>query len=226
MELARITPYSAILFDMNGVIVDDEHLHELAFAEVLKECGYELDHADYERWFMGRTDLDGYRSFFGAHDDSSRDADLLLRRKSDAYQRLAAGNLQPYTGVLDFIGALAAANIPLGLVTSSTRAEAAAVLDAFALISIFQTRICAEDVQRGKPDPEGYVTGAEAQGVKPAKCVVIEDAPSGVMAARKAKMQCLAVTNTHDAGSLSEATAVVDRLDAVLADALSQHYRR
>ena len=115
---------------MNGVIVDDEDLHELAFVDVLRRHEFELDHEGYERWFMGRTDKEGYESFFEAQRAAVPDLAELLAEKSDAYQRLAAGNLHPYPGVLKFVEELYAHGVPMALVTSSTRAEADAVLGA------------------------------------------------------------------------------------------------
>jgi HAD superfamily hydrolase (TIGR01509 family) len=224
MKIDTLSRYSALLFDMNGVIVNDEHLHELAFAEVLSGLGYGMSHQDYARWFMGRTDRDGYQEFFASRRDNRRDIASLIDEKSHAYQRLARGNLSPYPGILDFIQRIAARTVPVALVTSSTRAEAAAVLDAFQLADIFGTRICADDINMGKPNPEGYLQGAAALGVESAMCIVIEDAPSGIRAAHSARMKCLAVTNTHDQMELMEAEVVVSELNDEAASALLQLY--
>src|SRR5436309_3424665 len=115
MADARLPSFSAVLFDMNGVIVDDEHLHELAFSEVLSRHGHELDSSGYERWFMGRTDKDGYESFFQAQGVNAPNLEHLLAEKSEAYQRLARGNLAPYPGVVDFIRELRGLGAPMAL---------------------------------------------------------------------------------------------------------------
>jgi HAD superfamily hydrolase (TIGR01509 family) len=209
--------FSVILFDMNGVIVDDEHLHELAFANVLREHGYKLDHETYERCFMGRTDKDGFESFFGMHRTSFPNPPQLLSEKSDAYHDLAKGNLSPYPGVVEFIYDLSAHTVPMALVTSSSRIEADAVLGAFKLDHAFPVRVHADDVAKGKPHPEGYLKGAGRLDASPHTCLVVEDAPSGIDAAHRAGMTCIAVTNTRPSTELSGADRIVTRLDVEFA---------
>lgn len=204
---------AAVLFDMNGVIVDDEHLHEAAFRRVLEAHGASLSAEGYQAHFMGRTDRDGYLSYFGDEASLPAPLDELLRAKSEAYRSLAADSLQPYPGVLDCIAALGRDGIQLALVTSSLAVEADAVLAAFSIADAFEQRVTAESVTNGKPDPEGYDRALRLLGVEPAAAVVVEDALSGVRAAHRAGIRCLAVTHTHSAEALAEADAVVDHLD-------------
>jgi sugar-phosphatase len=75
--------------------------------------------------------------------------------------------------------------------------------------------ITADDVGRGKPDPEPYLKGAELLGVNPAECLVIEDAPAGIQSAHAAGMKAIALTSTYPASALSEADAVIQRLDQI-----------
>src|SRR5687767_517013 len=112
--------------------------------------------------------------------------------------------LEPYPGVVEFIKDLATRH-PLALVTSSLPSEAKTVLRAFDITGCFQATVTADDITKGKPDPEGYLKGAAALNVDPKDCVVIEDAPSGVRAAKAAGMQCQVVTNTHTKDGLAGA---------------------
>lgn len=208
--MESLLPISAVLFDMNGVLVDDEILHEEAFRQVLDTRGVSLSAQEYADNFMGRTDRDGFSSFFG---QTPSDIELLLAQKSRAYQGLAAGRLTPYPGVVSFVSSIAANQIPMAIVTSSTRSEADAVVEAINTSGRFLAIIAADDVEVGKPDPQGYLMGAAALDATPENCLVVEDAPSGIEAAKRAGMRVLAITNTHEAEDLSAADLIVDAVD-------------
>jgi len=203
--------YKAVLFDMDGVIVDSEPLHIAAFRTCLKKHGHNVTGGQYKKYFAGRTDEAGFRQYF----DFVREAvslPIVMDEKAKIYSALAADQLVPYVGVVDFIRALVANKVALGLVTGSLRAEAEVVLKTFELADLFQTIVAAEDITQSKPNPEGYLKGAKALGVDPADCIVIEDAPSGVKAAGAAGMRCLAVTTTHTKEELAGAALITDRL--------------
>src|SRR5687768_8946641 len=123
--------YKAVLFDMNGVIVNDEPLHLVAFQNVLQARGHDLTPDQYKEFFAGKTDEDGFKQYFESMDETP-DIGEVMQEKAQAYLDLAADQLEPYPGVVDFIKDLAA-RYPLALVTSSLRSEAMAVLDAFGI---------------------------------------------------------------------------------------------
>lgn len=199
---------------MNGVIVDDEPLHMAAFRNLLQAYGLALSEREYNDYFAGRTDEDGLALYFKVHHEPlSADMAQLLQTKASAYQKLAAGQLTPFPGVVEFIRELAnQKQLVLALVTSSLRVEAMAVLDTFNVRDCFKALVTADDITKGKPDPEGYLKGAAALGIDPTECLVVEDAPSGVKAAHAAGMQCLVVLNTYGRDELSDADAIVERL--------------
>ncbi|MBW3538461.1 HAD family phosphatase [Candidatus Parcubacteria bacterium] len=202
----------AILFDMNGVIVDDEALHESAFRQVIADqTGQQLSAEEYRRYFAGKTDRDGFVAYLGANRLDLPVPDLLAQ-KAKAYRRLASDNLVIYEGVQELVEAAYDRGIQLALVTSSLMVEAETVLRELQLSDYFEVIISAEDITRGKPDPEGYQKALELLGVAPDAAVVIEDAPSGVTAARSAGVKCLAVANTHDAAQLADADWVVGEI--------------
>jgi beta-phosphoglucomutase len=212
---------AAALYDMNGVLVDDEPLHEAAFRKVLSDLGLDLDHASYQEFFAGRTDEDGFARFLAANPVEHPEISQLLEEKSAAYQDLAADGLEKYPGAVESIQGIAESDVALGLVTSSLRAEAEAVMRAFDLENYFSSAIVtAEDIETGKPDPSGYLLGAAKLGVDPAHIAVIEDAPSGITAAHSAGMRVLAVTQTHTADELSEADLILPKLGPDTVEAL------
>ncbi len=211
--------YTAVLFDMNGVIVDDEPLHLLAFQRVLADMGQELTHDDYKKFFAGKTDSDGFKAYL-THNNLDFELGKLMGKKAQAYMDLAEGVIKPYPGVVEFIKSLSGYGIRLALVTSSLRVEAETVLRAFELADLFDVVVTADDITNGKPDPEGYLRGATGLGVVPALCVVVEDAPSGLAAAKAAGMRCAAVLNTHSEVELVGAELKLDELKPGCLDGL------
>jgi beta-phosphoglucomutase len=203
--------YKAVLFDMDGVIVDSEQLHFATFKAALEPHGYDLTDEHYKQHFMGKTDKLGLQLYFDFMQETAHHGPILTK-KARSFLELAADQLISYPGVLEFIRDLAKCKVPMALVTGSLRAEAEIVLKTFGITDLFSVVIPAEDVVNGKPDPEGYLKGAKALGVKPADCVVIEDAASGVKAAKAAGIRCVAVTSTHTAEELAEATYIVEGL--------------
>src|ERR1700761_1402889 len=122
--------YRTILFDMNGVIVDDEPLHMIAFNEVVKQYGFSISEEVYNAYFAGRTDEDGFRLYFDSiNAPMPAEMSELLSLKAAAYQNLANGRLQAFPGVVDFIRGLAAEKkYKLAIVTSALKVEAETVL--------------------------------------------------------------------------------------------------
>lgn len=211
--------YKAVLFDMDGVIVDSEPLHVAAFQATLKNYGHSLSGEQYKQHFAGRTDEAGFKQYFD-YIAETVELPVIMDEKAKAYLALAADQLTPYPGVLEFIRDLAAHEVRLALVTGSLRAEADVVLKTFDLTDVFATVIAAEDVTDGKPSPEGYLRGARDLSVEPADCIIIEDAPSGVQAAKAAGIRCVAVTNTHTKEELAVATLTVEQLKPGCLDSL------
>lgn len=211
--------YNAALFDMDGVIVDSEPVHEAAFRATLASYGHKLTERHYKDHFLGKTDEAGLQNYFNFIGETV-DFPVALDKKAQEYMRLAAESLIPYSGTLELIRELRAKEIPIALVTGSLRAEADIVLRAFDLVSAFSVVIAAEDIRHSKPNPEGYLKGAATLKVDPENCVVIEDAPSGVKAAAAAGIPCVAVTSTHSPDELSEATYIVSRLRPGILDEL------
>jgi HAD superfamily hydrolase (TIGR01509 family) len=203
--------YKAILFDMDGVIVDSEPLHVAAFQATLQQYGRALSEDQYLQHFAGRTDEAGFQRYFDFIGETV-ELPVIMDQKAKAYLALAADQLMPYPGVIEVIRKLAEQQTPLALVTGSLRTEAEVTLKTFEITDYFSTIVAAEDTRHGKPNPEGYLKAAETLGIDPVECIVVEDSPSGVAAAKAAGMKCLAITNTHTAEALQEATSIVAQL--------------
>jgi beta-phosphoglucomutase len=206
--------YKAVLFDMDGVILDSEPLHYLATQRILNARGHALTYQQYKQHFAGKTDKEAFQKYCTLIGEQAA-VSKILAEKAEAYLDVATtSQLVPCPGSIECIRLLAERQLPLALVTGSLRAEAELVLQAFGLTNAFDIVVTAEDTAHGKPHPEGYLKGAAALDVNPVDCIVIEDAPSGILAARDAGMRCLAIATTYAAEELRGASLVVDVLYA------------
>ncbi len=203
----------AVIFDMNGVIIDDEYIHERAFSQVLKSHGIKLTHQVYLDSCAGRTDGAGFEQL-SEQFKVSIDVDEALKEKAAAYLELFPKHKRTYPGVVELISLLQN-HFVLALTTSSSKSEAHLVLTEFNIKEVFSVVVTAEDVVRGKPDPQPYLLTASQLGVDPSDCMVIEDSTSGIRSAKAAGMTCIAITTTHSASELTEADVVVDSFDAI-----------
>ncbi len=203
--------YEAVLFDMDGVILDSEPLHAAAFQATLGRHGHELSQEDYKEHFAGKTDEAGFEAYFKCINEAI-DLPMIMDEKTKKYLELASDQLVPYPGVVQLIRDLAN-HVPLALVTGSLRMEADVALKAFGITDRFKVIVAAGDISQSKPNPEGYIKAMAELKASPDQCVIVEDSPSGIQAARAAGVDSIAVTNTHAAEELRDATYVVDQLN-------------
>lgn len=199
----------AIIFDMNGVIVDDEPIHELAFKSVLKNYGIKLTSNDYSDLCMGRTDKGGFEAIMEKFSLNNIDINDLIAQKSKKYPRLITGNVKSIRGVIELIKKLAK-KYPLALTSSSTRGEVETILKIFEIKKYFKVIVSAEDITHGKPNPEPYLLTAKKLRINPANCLVIEDSKNGVISAKCAGMKCLAIAPGYKGAGLKLADRIIN----------------
>jgi len=180
----------AVLFDMDGLLVDSEPLWFEVERAVMARLGGQWGEADQQALIGGSLDRTVSRLLAKAAAPASREDVARWLVAEMAALILARGlPLQPGAGPL--LAALGAAGVPSALVTASSRAIMDAVLTVTGLS--FDVTVCGEDVRRGKPDPEPYLLAAARLGVPAAGCVVLEDSPTGIAAARAAGCPVIAV---------------------------------
>ncbi len=197
----------AVIFDMDGVIVDSEPRHERAFLEVVRQigCGGTLDirFADY----IGRTDTDLWVDFIAKHRPSQSLAELLALKRRRTIEILRQE--QPvFDGVPKLVERLAA-RYSLALASGSDRGVVDEVLKLKDLGQFFPIIVTGSDIRHGKPAPDIFLRTADLLKVAPQHCCVIEDSKPGIAAALAAGMDVIAITNTHPAPELRQATHVV-----------------
>ncbi len=206
-------PCKAVIFDMDGVIVDSEPRHERAFMEIVREIGYgdklDMQFADY----IGRSDTILWVDFLNKHRPPHSLEDLLGRKRERVVQILQRE--EPlFPGLFELIQKLSGHYV-LALASGSERAVVEAVLGIKNLRQFFRAVVTSSEVKNGKPAPDIFLRTAELLGVAPGDCCVIEDSKPGVAAGLAAGMQTIAITNTHPADELRHATHVVKTYEEI-----------
>jgi HAD superfamily hydrolase (TIGR01509 family) len=214
----------AVIFDFNGIIVDDEPIHFKLFQKVLGEEGIVLTEEAYYARYLGFDDRGAFSAGYRDNNRQLSDAKLieLIDRKAVYYQDAIRNHVAIFPGVKNLIHGLAG-KLPLAVASGALRQEIETILTTAGLVDHFQVIVSAEDVNQGKPDPEIFLkalaklnaAAERGHSIKPAECVVIEDSREGIKGARRAGMKCLAVTNSHPAELLNEAGAVVKSLEEI-----------
>ncbi len=226
----------AVIFDFNGVLIDDESLHFAMFAEILEEEGVVITEGDYHERYLG---LDDRGCFDAALVDGGKSAegskvDDMIARKAARYAEEAAKFLKIFPGAPECLAALSE-RLPLAINSGALRPEIE-----FALI-LMERRPCvsaivsAEEVPRCKPDPQGYTMAYErlrdCEGLglgdlTPQECLVIEDSLAGIESAKGAGMWAVGISNTYAADDLRSAGAddVIDHLDRFTPDWIASRF--
>ena len=201
-----------VIFDMDGVLVDSSQAHRMAW----KQLG--------EREGAPFTD-ELFRQTFGMHNQQivplwlgrevpQDELNRLADWKESAYRELVASHMRPISGIVALVRALHADGVPLAVGSSGPLPNIRLILQTLQLEECFAALATGEDVSHGKPDPEVFLVAARRLELDPGCCLVVEDAPQGVEAARRAGMAVLAITSSRPAQDLP-ADRVVDRFDSL-----------
>jgi HAD superfamily hydrolase (TIGR01509 family) len=196
----------AVVFDMDGVLVDSGRHHRAAWRAMLRDIGAPEAAPDFWRLTIGRPANEAMPLLLGRAVPRA-EAMHLARLKQEHYRRLAGEGAVAVPGAVEFVERLVARGIPRAVSTSASRADARRILRELGLARHFDVVVTADDVWRGKPDPEVYLTAADAIRIAPARCVVFEDALVGIEAARTAGMRVIGVSTAHTDAELTQAGA-------------------
>jgi HAD superfamily hydrolase (TIGR01509 family) len=200
----------AILFDFNGVLVNDEPQHCEALIRTLAGYGFQLDREAYYRDYLGFDDRECFRFTFekmGRPVDAGALSEA-IERKAVLYGEAIRSSLQLVPGAPEFARAAAARGYRMAVVSGALRREIELVLGEAGLRELFEVVIAAEDVTACKPDPQGFRAALRALATDPAHSVVIEDSLPGLAAARRAGLRCAMVATSHAAAELEDADLV------------------
>jgi HAD superfamily hydrolase (TIGR01509 family) len=197
----------AVIFDMDGVIVDSEPRHERAFLQVVTELGYGETHGLRFADYIGRSDKELWIDFISRH-KPPHPLETLLALKRERVVQIIRSEQPLFAGLTSLVEKLTV-RYKLALASGSERLIVNEVLQLQQLVTRFTATVCSSEVERGKPQPDIFFRAAELLRVPPKNCWVIEDSKPGVAAGLAAGMRVIAITNTHPAHELQHAHYVV-----------------
>jgi beta-phosphoglucomutase len=202
-----MTQIRAIIWDVDGTLVDTADLHYQAWQKLAQEMGRPLSREEFNATF-GRRNPEIIRGLFN---ENFSDAEVLEigTRKEEYYKAQAAQGINLLPGVLNLLQGFAQAGVKQAIGSSAPRGNLELILRITQTASYFDAIVGMEDTQRGKPDPEVFLVAASRIGVAPSECVVLEDAVAGIQAAKAAGMRAVGVTfvGHHSAEKLIQAGA-------------------
>jgi HAD superfamily hydrolase (TIGR01509 family) len=210
----KATPrLEAVLFDMDGVIIDSEPLWSDAEKQLLARRN--LPYSPSLKTAMMGRDARGAVGYLIEHYSLTESLGKLIEERNQLIAELFKEHLKAIPGALDLVRSVIAAGILTGLVSSSPKPLVELALEKLVTTGLFDLTLSGDQVVRGKPAPDIYITAAEKLGVKPEYCLVIEDAPHGVAAAKDAGMCCLAISTSVSVVELAMADKVVSGFEEV-----------
>ncbi len=198
----------AVIFDMDGVIIDSNPFHKISLRQFCAQHGYHLSDEELLNKIYGRTNNDWIRNLFG---DLPKERILELGEEKEAlFRDLYKDEIKPLAGLEDFLKLLESQKITKAIGTSAPRSNVDFCLNSTHLKKYFQTILDQSDVEHGKPNPEIYLKVAKRIGFDPKQCIVFEDSLSGVEAAQRAGSKVVGVTTTHTHEELNHTDFVID----------------
>ncbi|MEX0650310.1 MAG: HAD family phosphatase [Candidatus Andersenbacteria bacterium] len=215
-----------ILFDYNGVIVDDEHIHEKVMVNIMSNLGVELTHDLFNEHCLGRTSQAGFENLIHAFSAKLKgcSAKALTEQKAKEYAELVKEESIIHPAIKTVLSRLSE-NYRLGLVTASPRSEVIPILEEENLLHYFEVVVTIDDVQKGKPDPEGYLKGISGVGLSKDQILIVEDTPSGVAAAKASGAKCIAVLHTVTRDKVKDADIIVESVEEITPSLVSEAMR-
>ncbi len=203
----------AVIFDMDGVLIDSVLFHWQAMNQVLARYAIHIEDSEL-RNYVGRPVAHQLKQISEKF-DIPLDIDVIVETLKPIKEELQK-DMRPKEGVVELIELLRRNGIPIAIGTSSTMADTTQKLTDAGILHYFETLVTHDDVTSHKPDPAVYLAAAEKLHMPPSQCIVIEDAPSGIEAAKRAGMKCVAVLAPYTTVSdLHEADTVVRSLAGV-----------
>lgn len=210
----------AVIFDVDGVLVDSYQAHFESWQRLFRE--HDLNYTLEEFvWGFGRTSREVLSKQWPKAVSDAEVNDIAARKEA-YYREIVAANFPAMEGAKELFAALAKVGVPMAVGSSGPPENVQLVIDKLGVQPLIGACITGSDVKRGKPDPQVFQLAAAGLKMSPERCVVIEDAPVGIAAARAAGMKCVGVTSTgRTAAELKEADLVVGSMRELNPDRLS-----
>lgn len=213
----------AIIFDMDGVLVDTEDLHGDAWIKTFAEHGIHLTKEKYLEEFSGNNSNVIVKQVMEKHNRPIDNVDDIVYKKTEHAHLLIKNKLEPIPGVKELILHLYSKKYKLGLASSSGMQVVSTVLSSLGLEGKFMVVHSGEAVKQGKPNPDIYLQTAHLLEVPVEQCIVIEDSKAGIIAARSAGMKCIGILNGRNKKEdLQHANIIAERFDQITEDLINK----
>lgn len=212
---------SAVIFDLNGTVLDDEDIYNVAFNKVLKSLGVNtVKPLSHERGIGVKENWDIYLKTLQIK--TTKSPEVLAKETQDEYLKLL-GEVSVRPGFDEFAQGLKDSGIKIALATSNTWEVTMSVLEKVGLMDFFDSVTTAEEVKYLKPEPDLFIVAADKTGVERYDCLVIEDAPSGIIAAQTAGMKVIAISEDEEyEKQLHKADLVVEGFSEITAKVIAE----
>ena len=213
----------AVLFDMDGVLIDNTEFHINAWIQFAQLRNFPLTRDLYIEHINGRVSADAM-AYVLQRPIPADELAALTEEKESIYRELYQPHLQSAPGLMSFLDDLKAQGVRTAVGTSAPASNVSFTLDGLNLRSCFDAIVDASMVRHGKPDPEIYLKAAERVGVEPARCIVFEDAFAGIEAGLRAGMHVVALATTHTHEELADtgAALIIDNFTTLTVDQVRQ----
>jgi beta-phosphoglucomutase len=206
----------AVLFDMDGVLIDSYNMHKKALELTAAEYGFNVSESDFISIF-GKTSFEGMSSLPYTKGWSKEKIIEFNDKQDGMFRKVFAKEPALIPGALEFVKKLDSLNIPLAIGTSAPKANAEVFIESLNLNGLFKSIVSGDDVKKGKPDPAIYLKCAEQLKANPENCIVFEDSIMGIRSGKAANMFVIALSTTHDKSDLKEADCIIKHFsDAAL----------
>lgn len=197
----------AVIFDMDGVIIDSNPFHKISLRQFCEKYGYHLSDQELINKIYGRTNKDWIANLFGAL--SKEELSRYGEEKEALFREIYKNDISALRGLPEFLESLKEKNIPIAIGTSAPRSNVDFVLASTGLEKYFSVILDESNVEQGKPNPEIYLKVAAKLGYEPGRCIVFEDSLSGVESAQRAGAKVVGVATTHTFDELNHTDFVI-----------------
>ncbi|RLE47829.1 HAD family phosphatase [Candidatus Woesearchaeota archaeon] len=215
----------AVIFDMDGVLVNTIPFHKQAWKAFCKKYNFEYSEEELNRILPGKTTAHLLRLLFGK-DLSEEEIKRLAQEKGEFYRGFSYKNLELIKGAVPFLEELTKNKIPIAIGTSGSPNNVSFIMNNTPLKNYFEVIVDSSQVTKSKPDPEVFLTAAKKIGAEPKDCIVFEDSLAGIEAAKRAGMKAIGLTTTHPREELNEADLVIDDFSEISLDLIKRFLKQ
>lgn len=208
----------AVIFDMDGVIVDTNPFHKETINQFCKKYGFKLTDEELRTKIYGRTNHEWIPALFGTL--TQEELEAYAFEKEQMFREAYAAHIKPVEGLVAFLDMLMQNNIPRSIATSAPRANVDFVLNGTGIGKYFDIILDESMVTHGKPNPEVYIKSAKALNLPNAQCIVIEDSLSGIQAGKAAGSKVIGITTTHTPEEMNATDLVIGNFNSLSLDQL------